>query len=75
MHEAQIRANVVHLISTGEDLGTELTADVSICGELRNQDASTDACRAVVSERQRVPSTTQTVVHGDAGSRLERVLP
>ena len=75
MHEAHIRTNVVHLVATWEDLGAELTADVPVRGELSHQDATAGSRRAVVGVRQGVPTAAQSVVHRDAGSSFEGVLP
>ena len=75
MHEAQVGADVVFLISTWEDLGTELTADVSVRGELRHQDAAAGASCAVGGVWQGVPTAAQAVVHRNAGSCFERILP
>ena len=63
------------MVSTWEDLRTELAADVAISGELRHQDATAGPRRAVVGERQGVPPAAQAVVHRNAGARFERVLP
>ena len=63
------------MVSTWEDLRAELAADVAIGGELRHQDATAGPRRAVVGERQGVPPAAQTVVHSNAGSRFERVIP
>ena len=75
MLEAQVRTNVVHLVTTWEQLGTELTADVTVSRELSNQDAAAFVDRAVGSEWQGVPTAAQAVVHRDAGSCFEHVLP
>ena len=74
--EREVRANVIYLVSLREDLRTELTAEVTIRGELSHQHALVSTTQAVHGcWRHDVPTATDAVVDGEALACLEGIHP
>ena len=62
MLEAHVRTDVVVLVSLREDLGAELAAQISVRGQLRDQDALVVAGHTVGGVGRHIPTAAEGAV-------------
>ena len=76
MGECQVSSDVIDLVFLWENLRAELTADVTVCGELSDQNALIVATLTIHSHwRHDVPSAANAIVDGEALAFLEGIGP
>ena len=74
--KGQVSTDVVDLVSLRENLRAELTAQISICGQLSDQHALVVATEAIHGHgRHDVPSAANAVIHREAVTSLEGIHP
>ena len=61
-------AELVGAITFDEDLAVHLTAQVTVCGELTDQDLQVVACDTVGVSIQSIPGTPDGVINGNVSS-------
>ena len=76
MDKCQISAHIVHLVTLREHLCAELTADVSVCGQLSNQHSLVSSAQTIHRNRWNdVPATANAIVDGEALTSLKGIGP
>ena len=75
MLEAHVRTDVILLVSFREDLRAELAAQISVCGQLGNQNALVVAGHTIGGVGRHVPAASECAVDDQVVARFKLVRP